>query len=121
MHANVLICKVVRICLMFVSLVFTTICDVIDFLAIWKRLFSCKSSNEKGTLYQLKNVINRKSVPLDPQTNMNAAEDFLLLVLHAHIVAAGETISSYVSVISVSDLARRILNNYICIPPSSWC
>ena len=50
---------------------------------------------------------------------MNAAEDFLLLVLHAHIVAAGETISSYVSVTSVSDLARRILNNYVYLP-SSW-
>ena len=61
-------------------------------------------------------MINRKSVPLDPQTNMNAAEDFLLLVLHAHIVVAGETISSYVSVTSVSDLARRILNNYVYLP-----
>ena len=61
-------------------------------------------------------MINRKSVPLDPQTNMNAVEDFLLLVLHAHIVAAGETISSYVSVTSVSDLARRILNNYVYLP-----
>ena len=61
-------------------------------------------------------MINHKSVPLDPQTNMKAAEDFLLLVLHAHTVAAGETISSYVLVTSVSDLARRILNNYIYLP-----
>ena len=61
-------------------------------------------------------MINRKSVPLDLQTKMNAAEDFLLLVLHAHIVAAGETISTYVSVTSVSDLARRILNNYVYLP-----
>ena len=72
-------------------------------------------------------MINRKSVPLDPQTNMNAAEDFL----YAHIVAAGETISSYVSVTSVSDLARRLLNNYVYLPhpgaeeeesmESRWC
>ena len=40
---------------------------------------------EKGTLYHLRNVINRTSVPSDPQNNMNAAEDFLLLVCFMHI------------------------------------
>lgn len=44
---------------------------------------------DKGTLYQLKNVINRTSVPTSPDKNMKAAEDFCwsqymltLLLLH---------------------------------------
>lgn len=55
---------------------------------IWKRLFNKSSSTEKGTLYQLKNLLHRTAVPLDPGDNMKAAEDFLEVVLHAHIVAA---------------------------------
>jgi len=46
---------------------------------------SPKSAKEKGTMYQLTNLINRTSVPADSSQNMNAAEDFLLLLLHTHI------------------------------------
>ena len=59
---------------------------------IWKRLSSSKSTQEKGTMYQLKNLIHRTGVPNDPQDNMKAAEDFLLLLLHAHILQAATTI-----------------------------
>jgi len=55
-------------------------------------MFSKKSSAEKGTLYQLKNLLHRISVPNDPGENMKAAEDFLLVVLHGHVVAAAKTI-----------------------------
>ena len=44
--------------------------------AIWKQLFSSRSSMDKGTMFQPKNLINRKNVPNDPTKNMNAAEDF---------------------------------------------
>ena len=64
------------------------------FQVIWKRLFSKNSAAEKGTLYQLKNLLHRSAVPLDPGDNINAAEDFLQVVLHAHIVAAAETIQA---------------------------
>lgn len=37
---------------------------------IWKRLFNKKSLREKGTLYQLKNVLNL------PDKNMKSCEDF---------------------------------------------
>jgi len=37
-------------------------------------------------------MINHTSVPQSPNDNMKAAEDFLLVVLHAHIVAAAENI-----------------------------
>lgn len=43
---------------------------------IWKRLFS-ESVMDKGTLQQLKNLINRTNVPPNPKQNMNGAEDFV--------------------------------------------
>ena len=58
---------------------------------IWKRLYNSASGVDKGTM---RNLINQTSVPNDPQTNMNAAEDFLLLVLHTHIVAAANILQS---------------------------
>ena len=39
-------------------------------------LYKRNSSIDKGTLYQLKNLINRSAVPIDPKDNMQAAEDF---------------------------------------------
>ena len=84
--------------------------------AIWKQLFSSRSSMDKGTMFQLKNLINRKNVPNDPTKNMNAAEDFLLLLLHAHVVSSAEAIISEVSVESVADLAKLIVVNYIKFP-----
>lgn len=65
---------------------------LILFQVIWKCLFNKTSAAEKGTLYQLKNLLHRSAVPLDPGDNMKDAEDFLQLVLHGYIVAAAETI-----------------------------
>ena len=45
-------------------------------------------NNGKGTMYQLKNLIGRSAVPNDPEKNMNAAEDFMLLLVHAFVAAA---------------------------------
>lgn len=64
------------------------------FIYILVRLFgvnltSQKSSKEKGTMYHCHNLINRAS---DPEKNTNAAEDFMLLPLHTHIVTATEVI-----------------------------
>ena len=55
---------------------------------IWLRLYKSESSTEKGTLYQIRNLLNRTSVPNDPAQNMKATEDFLTVVLFSHIVAA---------------------------------
>jgi len=68
---------------------------------IWVLLFSKQSAVEKGTLYQLKNLINRTAVPTEPDTNLKAAEDFLLAVLHAHIFAAAQTVLSLKTTSSV--------------------
>ena len=47
---------------------------------------------EKGTLYQLKNLLNRSSIPTDPGKNMKAVEDFLHVVLTSYIIVAAKTI-----------------------------
>ena len=88
---------------------------------IWKRLFSKKSSAEKGTLYQLRNVLNRSGVPIDPGDNMKGAEDFLC-VLYGHIIAAVNNILSQSDVPSVTKLAEKIVENFVRITtPAITC
>ena len=48
---------------------------------------------------------------------MNAAENFLCLILHAHTVAAAKSILKYVPVSSVNDLADKILVNFVYLSP----
>ena len=43
---------------------------------------------EKGTLYQLRNVINRRNVQTNPKDNVVAANDFLSIITTRHILAA---------------------------------
>ena len=50
---------------------------------------------------------------------MKAAENFLLLLLHAHIVTAAQTIQEYISVTSVSELAKRIIANFVQLVPNT--
>lgn len=83
---------------------------------IWKRLYKPVSAAEKGTMYELKNLINQTSVPSDPQNNMNASEDFMLLVLHAHIVAAAKTLQSIDETNDVNELARKVVETYVRLP-----
>ena len=64
-------------------------------------------------MYHLQNLINRTNVPTDTQNNMNAAEDFLLLLLHTHVVAAASVIQS---LNPVSELSQCIVTNFIQFP-----
>ena len=43
---------------------------------------------EGGTLFQLRNLINRRNVTKDPTSNMSACEDFFLHIVEAHILSA---------------------------------
>ena len=43
---------------------------------------------------------------------MNTAEDFLLLPLHTHVVAAAKTIMHFYPQTSVTDLAKLVAVNY---------
>ena len=64
-------------------------------LVIWKHfLFNKKSSAEKDTLYQLRNVLNVSGVPIDLGDNMKGAKDFLLCELHSHIISVANNILS---------------------------
>ena len=67
-------------------------------------------------MYQLRNLINRTNAPLDPQKNMNAAEDFLLLLLHTHIIAAAEAMQSLKQMDNVVDLAKAVVVNHVRLP-----
>ena len=67
-------------------------------------------------MFQLQNLIHRTNVPVDPQKNVNAAEDFLLLLLHALTIAAAKVILSLTPTQSVMELARAIVVNYVRFP-----
>lgn len=55
---------------------------------MWKLLYSKASSSEHGTLYQLRNIINRHNVVKKPIKDFNACDDFFMTVLNSHIVVA---------------------------------
>ena len=76
------------------------------------RLYKTSSANEKGTLYQIQNVINRKYVPKNPEKNMKSYEDFLLLVIHVHVIHAAKIIRNHKSFDNVTDLAREIIRKF---------
>lgn len=82
---------------------------------IWKRLFTKKSMSEKGTLYQLRNLLNQTAVPTDPADNMKASEDFLLVVLHSHIVAAARAIQTDFERTDVISLLKAIVDCFVQI------
>lgn len=83
---------------------------------MWNLLYSTKSANEFGTMYQLRNSINRTSITKHPEKNVKAAEDFLALLLHAHVKAAAKAIRSEKDVASVTNLATAIVEKYIHLP-----
>ncbi len=54
---------------------------------IWKRLYGA-SECDVGTLFHIHNVINRRNVVKKPKNDVNACEDFFLLVVESYIIAA---------------------------------
>ena len=83
---------------------------------LWKRLFSKLSASQKCTMFQMKNFINRSSVPFDPQRNVKASEDFLLLLLQVHVVSAAKELLQYDVDMSISQVARSIVNTHLLLP-----
>ena len=67
-------------------------------------------------MYHLRNLINRTAIPVDPEKNMNASEDFLLLLVHSHVVAAAKVMQSINPTESVTELAKMIVVNYVRLP-----
>ena len=54
---------------------------------IWRRLYSGSSVMDCGTMYQLRNLVNRRNVVSDPKDNEAACEDFMITVTDAHVLA----------------------------------
>ena len=71
---------------------------------------------EKGTLYQLRNQINRTAVPSDPADNMRAAEDFFLLALHSHVVVAARILLAHGIQDSVTLTAKSLVSTFLQLP-----
>ncbi|CAC5406574.1 unnamed protein product [Mytilus coruscus] len=55
---------------------------------IMDRYYSTNSSRERGTLYQLRNIINRRNVVSDVSKGYHASADFIDLVTECHIITA---------------------------------
>ena len=52
------------------------------------------SGRDGGTLYQLRNLINRHNDIKKPMDNLDGCEDFIVLVTEAHILSAAMTLFS---------------------------
>ena len=57
---------------------------------LWNRLYG-DSASDKGTLQQLQHLINHTNVPAKPKKNMNAAEDFMQVLVIGHVAALAMT------------------------------
>ena len=70
-------------------------------------------------MYQLRNVIDRTVVPADPQKNMNAAEDFMLLLVHTHAVQAARVLQIKNPSSCVVKLADSVVSTFLHLPDLS--
>jgi len=55
---------------------------------IFRYYYSSKSASEHGTLYQLRNAINRTNVVKVPLDNFHACDDFFVLTIECHVLSA---------------------------------
>ena len=67
---------------------------------------------EKGTLYQIRNLIDRRNITNKPKDIVNAAEDFVELVTVSHILTAA---MSYLGMTAVNDLPSAT-----AVPREAW-
>ena len=44
---------------------------------MWVRIYQKEALQDFGTLQQLQSLLNRSNVPVKPNNNVNAAEDFI--------------------------------------------
>jgi L1 cell adhesion molecule like protein len=55
---------------------------------IWQELYSPKSARDKCSLYQLRNLIDRRDVTSDPKGTLHACQSFLKVVIETEVLAA---------------------------------
>ena len=86
------------------------------FQVIYQKLFGSSFRTEKASLPQLKSLINFQA-KVDPEKNMKGCEDFLLIAVHAHVVAAAKQLLSTIEFGSVEAIAKEILIQFIAFEP----
>jgi len=86
---------------------------------MWKLFYSKATINDKGTLYQLKHLVHRTAVGSDPKHKTKASEDFLLVVMHALIIAAAKSMpqADENCLTCAKSIVERFVN--IKLPPST--
>ena len=78
----------------------------------WRRLFKTTSGTQRGTLYQLRNLINRRNVTKKPKSDVNAAEDFIEVVTISHVLTA---VMTYLGMSSLTDVP-----SHSSVPQEIW-
>lgn len=85
---------------------------------VWTRLYCKGTSSEKGTLLQLKNLINRTSVPRDPKNDVNSSEEFFEIVFAAHAISA---VMVHFDMESVNDTIKSMPADISTCDPKTKC
>ena len=107
-----------RLCLVTVSIKcinFHCLINVLCAQAIHNRLYSSASPSDKGTLLQLKHLINRTSYGKDPKHNMKATEDFFETVLSAYIVTAAKEVMITDNLHDCNAVAKALVKKFVAI------
>ena len=81
---------------------------------VWKRLYKTTSGMERGTFYQLHNLINRRNIAKKVKNNMNESEDFLELMVTGHVIACT------MEVLGMSSVAEIPSSTVIDSPEEVW-
>ena len=75
-------------CIEIDTIFYVFLCHFSFVKVIWRRLYNTSSLMDGGTLYQLRNLVNRRNVVSEPKNNTSACEDFMLTVTESHVLAA---------------------------------
>ena len=67
-------------------------------------------------MYYLRKRINHTAVTVHPEKNVKVSEDYLSLMVSAHVIAAAKNLMSEKSFDKPTDLATAIVNKYIRLP-----
>ena len=74
---------------------------------IWNQLYDKNSCSNRGTLVQLKHLINRRDVPTEPKANFHACDLFLTTVVKAHFIAAA---MKELGMTSLEDMPQKLFD-----------
>ena len=78
-------------------------------------MLSQQSSADKGTLWQLRNLLNCTAVPSEPKANVKGAEDFLRIVLTCYTIIAARAILPTSQISDVEELSKSIVKWFCTI------